>query len=236
VPVVPPSKAGAGGAVPRSSSPTKGAGVGAGGSSRAGAVPSPAPAAPSTPKGGRAAGGGVPSTPKGGQGAGSGVPSTPKGGAAGAGAGAGAVGGRGVPGAPPAAATPPKKKAKSPKKPKAARDPEKWLLVENDAPMQLAVEVYRNEGCPATPQNGALAEYVVVTHGTSGQMCARWIPDLLSGSQHYVRVQVKNKVGWSKPSDVIAICGTRGSYTVVVVVVVGDLGRGLRLCSCGSEC
>ncbi len=97
----------------------------------------------------------------------------------------------------------------------AARDSgPKWLMVETDAPLQLALEVYRNEGCPATPQNDAMMqEFVSVTHGTSGQMCARWINDLLSGSQHYVRVQVRNKLGWSQPSDVICIAGTKGRRT-----------------------
>ena len=95
---------------------------------------------------------------------------------------------------------------------------EAWLLSETDAPLQLALEVYRNEGCPATPQNDALmAEFVTMTHGTCGQMCARWIHDLPSGSQHYVRVQVKNKVGWSPPSEVVCVAGTKGAPWEVMI-------------------
>lgn len=113
---------------------------------------------------------------------------------------------------------------------------DKWKVVVTDADATGGVLCFRGEDCPVTAENRAMEHLVQVTHGTCGLFCAYWIQDCQPGTQHYVRVQVRNRVGWSPPTDVICTARTHGTCVRVCCVCVCLLAcmRGERVASAGD--
>lgn len=87
-----------------------------------------------------------------------------------------------------------------------------------------------------TPEaQDVIEQHMPVTHGTSGKAMAWWIRDLVPGTQHNVRVQVKNGIGWSKPSYIWWTANTKGEAIFVFPTASVNVMHVLCLCSNGTR-
>ena len=93
-----------------------------------------------------------------------------------------------------------------------ARASHLWTTVVDKAPIDIAYDTFGTEGFPTSADDEKEQHRIVATHGTSGRVAAHWTTGLFSGTQHQIRVQTCNAVGWSKPSEPAYLSVTLASF------------------------